>query len=189
MTSRKLLPLIAIFLAACSQTSEFFSGPAQDPAPSQNTAMQITSSAFKHTQSIPSKFTCDGDNVNPPLEFSDVPEEAASLVLIMDDPDVPKSIREDGMWDHWVVFNIPSTVTQVAEDSQPEGVRGFGTRGTADYSGPCSPDREHRYFFKLYALDSGLSLEEGASKIEVEKAMAGHILAVSQLIGRYGRKK
>ena len=120
--------------------------------------MKLASKAFAHGESIPAKYTCDGENISPPLEISDVPSEARSLVLIMDDPDVPRNIREDGMWDHWVVFNIPPTIGDIPEASAPEGTPGKGTSGDHGYFGPCPPDREHRYFFKLYALDATLDL-------------------------------
>ena len=150
--------------------------------------MQLTSSAFKNTDKIPSKYTCDGSNVNPELSISHVPSNAQCLVLIMDDPDVPSSVRADKIWDHWVVFNIPPHTTHIAENSQPPGVPGRNTGGKLNYQGPCPPDREHRYFFKLYALDTLLSLPQGASKKEVEAAMQGHILVQTELMGRYERK-
>lgn len=134
---------------------------------------------------IPVKYTCNGENINPPLEFVEVPEEAVSLVLIMDDPDVPVQVREDRMWNHWIKFNIPPTTRGVAENSEPAGVAGIGTSENLKYHGPCPPDTEHRYFFKLYALDTELDLPEGATKKEVEKAMTNHIIAQAQLIGLY----
>jgi len=149
--------------------------------------MQITSPAFEHEGRIPAKFTCDGPNVCPPLEISGVPAEARSLVLIMDDPDVPKHLRADGMWDHWVVFNLAPTLTTIAEGQEPEGTRGVGTGGNLNYYGPCPPDREHRYFFKLYALDRMLDLKEKATKQQVEAAMQGHVLAQCTLMGKYER--
>jgi hypothetical protein len=149
--------------------------------------MQLTSPAFEQEGKIPSKHTCDGENVNPPLEIADVPDGAKSLVLIMDDPDVPRNLREDGMWDHWVVFNIPADVRQVKEGEEPPGTHGVGTGGNEDYYGPCPPDREHRYFFKLYALDAELDLPAKASKAQVEEAMKGHILEQTELMGKYER--
>lgn len=151
--------------------------------------MELTSPAFSHDSVIPARYTCDGDNVNPPLVIGGVPEQAVSLVLIMDDPDVPKHLRADGMWDHWVVFNIAPQTREIAENSEPAGVQGLGTGGNLKYSGPCPPDREHRYFFKLYALDCQLDLAEGASKAEVEQNMAGHVLAQAELMGRYDRPR
>lgn len=108
----------------------------------------------------------------------------------MDDPDVPRNLRPDGMFDHWIVFNIPPSIRHIPESTGPSGgVRGMTTFGHTRYGGPCPPDREHRYFFKLYALDTLLSLKEGASKSEIERAMKGHILAEARLIGRYEKGK
>ena len=149
--------------------------------------MRLTSSAFQHEGYIPQKYTCDGQNINPPLTITDAPLGTQSLVLILDDPDVPKHIREDEMWDHWIVFNIPPTTKQIAEGKEPEGIHGMGTGKNLNYYGPCPPDREHRYFFKLYALDKMLDLPERATKQEVEKAMENHILAKTELMGIYGR--
>lgn len=144
--------------------------------------MRLASSAFKEGGPIPAKYTCDGSNISPPLHFEDVPAKAKSLVLVMDDPDAPA-----GTWDHWVVFNIPPATREVKEGHSPPGVVGKNTRGELAYGGPAPPDREHRYFFKLYALDAMLALKEGATKAEVEMAMEGHVLAKAQLMGRYKR--
>lgn len=149
--------------------------------------MKLTSSAFEHNGTIPSKYTCDGDNINPPLTILNVPPQAKSLVLIMDDPDVPKKLRSDGMWDHWVLFNIPVEVTEIKEGEEPSGVHGIGTSNNLDYFGPCPPDGEHRYFFTLYALDIWLNLPEKTTKQELLKAMSNHILSQYTLMGRYKR--
>ncbi|MCP4659212.1 MAG: YbhB/YbcL family Raf kinase inhibitor-like protein [bacterium] len=149
--------------------------------------MKLSSPAFEHGERIPSRFTCDGANHAPPLQISDVPPGAKSLVLIMDDPDVPTVLRSDGMWDHWVVFNIPVGTTEIREGEEPDGVHGKGTGGNLAYFGPCPPDREHRYFFKVYALDAELDLPEGATKQEVENALENHLLAKAELMGRYQR--
>jgi Raf kinase inhibitor-like YbhB/YbcL family protein len=154
----------------------------------ESKTMQLSSNDFKNNGLIPSEFTCDGPDVNPSLSISGVPEGAQSLVLIMDDPDVPKEIREDGMWDHWVVFNIPPDTSAIERGVEPAGVHGQGTSGDKEYHGPCPPDREHRYFFKLYALDTVLALGEGASKQEVEREMEGHVIGQAELMGRYSRK-
>ena len=106
----------------------------------------------------------------------------------MDDPDVPKDRRPDGLFVHWIVFNMPPNTKLIAEESAPKGTLGSGTQRLG-YQGPCPPDREHRYFFKLYALDALLTLKEGASKTEVENAMKGHIIATSELMGRYERQR
>ena len=151
--------------------------------------MKLTSPAFVHGGNIPSVHTCDGDDVSPALVVSDVPKNAKSLVLIMDDPDVPKRLRADGMWDHWVRFNIPVDTKEIMEGSEPDGVAGKGTGGNLGYKGPCPPDREHRYFFKLYALDVELDLDEGTTKVQVEMAMKGHVVAEAVLMGKYDRGK
>lgn len=147
--------------------------------------MHLTSSVFQHEGHIPSLYTCDGKNINPPLYITGVPDKAVTLALIMDDPDVPEFVRSDRMWVHWVVFNLSPKIERIAENSQPPGVPGKGTGGKLTYQGPCPPDREHRYFFKLYALDIRLELPEGATKADLEKAMAGHIIEQTELIGRY----
>lgn len=155
--------------------------------------MQLTSTAFAHGGSIPAKYTCDGEGISLPLCITDVPHDAAGLVLIMDDPDLPAAARDPftgepiAVWDHWVVFNIPPHTTDVAEGHNPEGTMGQNTRGKLGYSAPCPPDREHRYFFKLYALDYLLSLPAGATKHDVEQSMQGHVIAEAELIGRYDR--
>jgi Raf kinase inhibitor-like YbhB/YbcL family protein len=150
--------------------------------------MKLTSSAFENNGKIPAQYTCDGKNINPPLAISEVPTQAQTLVLIMDDPDVPKRLRADGMWDHWVIFNIPVTISEIQEGEEPLGVHGLGTSNNLDYFGPCPPDREHRYFFRLYALDTSLNLPERVTKQQVLTAMEGHILAQSVLMGRYERQ-
>jgi len=148
--------------------------------------MKITSPVFQEGKTIPSKYTCDGINISPPLEITDVPKESKSLVLIMDDPDAIKPANK--IWDHWIIFNMPPTTKKIEEGKEPQGIHGKGTSNNLKYQGPCPPDAEHRYFFKLYALDINLSLPEGATKTQVEEAMKGHILAQATLIGTYLRK-
>lgn len=146
--------------------------------------MKITSSAFANNQMIPSKYTCDGGNVNPSLEISDVPKSAKSLALIMDDPDAPA-----GIWVHWTLWNIDPKTSEIAEHSVPPGAaQGVTSFGKPGYGGPCPPSGTHRYFFKLYALDLRLDLSEAASKAELEGAMREHILEQSELTGLYSRK-
>lgn len=150
--------------------------------------MELSSADFQHNESIPKKFTCDGENINPTLTISDVPENTKSLVLIMEDPDVPTSVRADGMWDHWLVWNIPPDTREIPEGTEPPGVVGLNTGNKRGYGGPCPPDREHRYFFKLYALDTELNLSPDSTvKSDLMKAMEGHIIAETELIGRYNR--
>ena len=153
--------------------------------------LKITSPAFKHNGMIPSKYTCDGDNISPPLNIGDVPKETVSLVLIMDDPDIPQFVKEKfdiDIWDHWVVFNIPANVTTIFEGRNPPGIIGKNTQNKNVYTGPCPPDREHRYFFKVYALDTKLSISNNSKKQDVEKVMKDHIIAKGELIGLYKRQ-
>lgn len=152
--------------------------------------MRIASPAFEENGTLPTAYTCDGAGVNPPLTFADVPKEAQSLVLIVDDPDVPKDRRPDGLFVHWVLWNIDPAVLGIEENSVPQGaIEGITTRGETGFVGACPPDREHRYFFKLYALDTRLGLYAMAGKDELEKAMEGHILASATLVVRYDRPR
>ena len=172
------LIFILLFLISCSKEKE------QSIIGVEN--MKLTSSAFQNNGSIPSKYTCDGDNINPPLKISGVPAKAKSLVLIMDDPDAVKPAGK--VWDHWIVWNIPSDTAEIKEGEEPEGMYGKGTGGNLNYRGPCPPDAEHRYFFKLYAIDITLDLPEGSTKAEVEKEIKEHIIEKTELIGRYSRQ-
>jgi len=152
----------------------------------------LTSLAFIANGSIPSRYTCDGDrSVSPALAIAGVPAAAKSLALIMDDPDVPKQLRPDGVFDHWTLFNIPASTRAIAEGGTV-GIAGANGAGKNAYTGPCPPAQyepsEHRYVFTLYALDSLLALPAGATKKEVKAAMQGHILDQTQLIGKYKRK-
>jgi len=149
--------------------------------------MELTSTAFKNGGKIPSKYTCEGENISPPLKIEDAPLDVKCFVLIVDDPDAVKPAGK--VWVHWIIFNIPAETEEILEGESPKGTPGEGTAGELEYQGPCPPDGEHRYFFKLYALDEELSLKEGASKAEVEDAMEGHILEEAELIGKYKKKK
>lgn len=150
--------------------------------------MRLTSKAFKHGKAIPAKYTCDGRNISPPLAISEVPSSTKSLVLIMDDPDVP-SYAGVKAWDHWIVFDMPPDTKIIAEGKQPLGTRGAGTGGGLTYGGPCPSDREHRYFFKLYALDALLDLPQSATKADVERAMSDHVIEQTELVGTYLKKQ
>ena len=149
--------------------------------------MILTSSAFQHNGFIPRQYTCDGANVNPPFDIKGIPADTKSLVFIMDDRDVPTYIRSDGVWDHWVIFNISPSTTTITEGVEPTGVHGIGTGNNTKYYGPCPPKGEHRYFFNVYALDTQLTLPEKSTKTEVLDAMRNHILENAELIGIYGR--
>ncbi len=162
----------AIFLAAIAS---FAAGGAR---------MKITSSAFQQAASIPSKFTCDGANISPPLQISDVPSEAKSLVLIVDDPDAPS-----GLFTHWIVWNISPQTSTVAEGSTPKGVQGTNDFGKSGYGAPCPPSGAHRYYFKIFALDRELDLPIGAQRSQFDAAIKGHVIAQGELMGRYSRKK
>jgi Raf kinase inhibitor-like YbhB/YbcL family protein len=154
--------------------------------------MRLSSTAFEQNGSIPSKYTCDGDSVSPPLMIYDVPENTKTLVLLVDDPDVPKQLKPDGVFDHWVLFNIPPETREIPE-GQSIGVVGANGAGKSAYAGPCPPlqyqPNEHRYIFTLYALVESLPLQEGASKADVAGALQGKVLAQTELVGRYKRSQ
>lgn len=145
--------------------------------------IELISTAFAPNGIIPKRHTCDGENLSPLLAWKNVPPETKSIALIMDDPDAPI-----GTFVHWVIFNIPPEVTQLAEGEKGIGVEGVNDFRKVGYGGPCPPrGSNHRYFFKIYALDAQLNLDSRATKKDLEKAMQGHILAQGELIGRYGR--
>lgn len=150
--------------------------------------MRVTSTAFQDGGMISAKYTCDGTNVSPPLEWSDAPQTTKSLALICDDPDAPAKT-----WVHWVVFDLPAGRTSLPENVPPQDtVAGGGKQGTNDfkkigYGGPCPPGGTHRYFFKIYALDTELNLDSKTTKEQLLRAMKDHILAQGELMGRYKR--
>ncbi len=147
--------------------------------------MRVTSSAFADGGTIPRKYTCQGDDVAPPLRFEEVPGGAAALALVMDDPDAPR-----GTWVHWTFWNLPIGHVQIPEGRNVtalgavEGKTSFGTTG---YGGPCPPSGVHRYFFKAYALDARLNLTEGADMKALEKELGKHTISWGQLVGRYSK--
>jgi len=145
--------------------------------------LSVKSLAFENNKFIPAKYTCDRDDINPPLTIEGIPEGTKTLALIVDDPDCPT-----GTWDHWIVWNIPATTSKIEEDTVPgtEGMNDFRRRS---YGGPCPPSGTHRYFFKVYALDAQLDLSPTSRKRDVEKAMQGHVLAKGELIGLYRRSR
>ena len=147
-------------------------------------------SVFQNHGKIPAKYTCTGEGISPPLTISDVPINTKSLVLIMDDPDIPDFVKESRgieVFDHWVVFNISPETRSVEEATEPKGILGKHSAGKLGYTGPCPPDGEHRYFFKLYALDKMLDLNEGSTKAEVEKTMKDHIIEQAELMGLFSK--
>ena len=145
--------------------------------------MRLQSKAFQHDEEIPAIYTCDGDDISPPLSISGIPDGAKSVVLIMDDPDAPA-----GTWVHWTVWNIPPSVAEIPADSVPAGaMQGVTSSGNAGYGGPCPPSGTHHYFLKAYALDTALDLPASTDAEALETAMEGHILDKAGLIGLYAK--
>lgn len=193
MFQKSASPMISIILLTLVFFSTTFCG-SKDRAHSteRRNAMTLTVSslAFKEGQLIPARHTCDGEDISPPLKWNPVPEGTKTLALISDDPDAP-----GGTWVHWVVYNLPASVTVLpekvpADEAVPNGGRqGLNDFGRIGYGGPCPPrGSTHRYFFKLYALDTELSLKPRATKKDLTEAMKGHVLAEGQLMGTYKRK-
>ena len=157
-------------------------------------ALSIESKSFRDNESIPERYTCDGLDISPPLAWSGIPGAAKSLVLIVDDPDAPDPAAPKMTWVHWVLYNIPVEAQGLEENiaavSLPpgtkQGVNGWGRMG---YGGPCPPIGKHRYFFKLYALDTVLPVLQIATKVEAEQAFKGRIIASAQLVGTYERSR
>jgi hypothetical protein len=156
--------------------------PAREEQLSKINIMKISSPAFKNNQFIPAKYTCDGENINPPLKIDGVPEGTKSLALIVDDPDAPM-----GVWSHWVLFNIDPSVQFIEENSVPKGaVQGINDFRKHEYGGPCPPyGAPHHYHFKIYALDSRLDLPPTSSREDLLRAMQGHIIDWAKLVGIY----
>ena len=159
--------------------------------PMATSSLSLTSSAFKDGTSIPAHYTCDGKEASPPLTISGAPAGTKTFALIVEDPDVPKQILPAGVFLHWLVFNIPASISELLESAQV-GVPGANSAGKNGYTGPCPPPQyepsEHRYIFTLYALDAELPLKAGASKDDVVRAMQSHVLGQTQFVGRYQRK-
>lgn len=144
--------------------------------------LKVYSTVFSHKGHIPPEYTCDGKDINPPLEISDFPDGTKTLALIMEDPDAPR-----GVFDHWLVWNI-SPNEAIAEQTNP-GISGINDFGKTGYGGPCPPSGVHRYFFKIYALDTKLDLPAGADKKALLEAMTGHILAEGEIMGLYQKRR
>lgn len=148
------------------------------------TGITITSPAFAHMAAIPARYTCDGRDINPPLRIDGVMQGAKSLALVLDDPDAPA-----GVWVHWVAWNIPPHTREIKENSLPAGaIQGLNSWKRNIYGGPCPPSGSHRYFFKIYALDTVFDLASSSDKATLERAMHGHIIARGELIGTYRKK-
>lgn len=186
-----LAAIMVLSLAACRGEKESETRPDVVLTEGEDTmAITVTSPVFEDGGMIPKEYTCDGEDISPPLNISGVPTEARSLALIADDPDAPA-----GTWVHWVLYNLPPGTTELPENMPVDekiqngakhGVTDFGRFG---YGGPCPPSGTHRYYFKMYALDTLLNLSGRVSKADVIKAMQGHVLAEGQLMGRYQRQK
>lgn len=145
----------------------------------------LSSNGFTQEALIPEVYTCDGKDISPELVWEGAPENTKSFVMIFDDPDAPA-----GTWDHWILFNIPADTNSLPENlnALPAGTKeGVNSWGRTGYGGPCPPDRLHRYYFKLYALDALLDLADGVGKADIERAMQAHIVAQTELMGRYNR--
>ena len=157
-------------------------------------SLTIASTAFPANGAIPAAYTCEGDDRSPPLAWSGAPPGTRSFALVVDDPDAPDPAAPRMTWVHWVLFNIPADVSELAENVPPDKKLANGARhGMNDfrkygYGGPCPPSGTHRYYFKVFALDTDLALEPGITKADLEKAMKGHILAQGQLMGKYKRQ-
>lgn len=146
--------------------------------------VKLESKAFANNGKIPEKYTCNGENISPPLRITEIPENAVSLVLIVDDPDAPGKT-----WVHWVIFNISPGVRNMDEGEIPIGsIQGVNDFGNNEYGGPCPPSGEHRYMFRLYALDTQLDLLDDVKKQDVERAMNGHVIDETTLVGLYSKQ-
>lgn len=150
-------------------------------------SLNLSSNAFNHQSTIPSKYTCDGQDISPELSWENAPQNTKSFVLIVDDPDAPM-----GTWVHWLLFNIPADTHTLEENLKmlPAGtLSGTNSWNNQGYGGPCPPQNTHRYFFKLYALDTTLGLSAGSDKKAIETAMQGHVLVTAELMGKYTRSE
>jgi Raf kinase inhibitor-like YbhB/YbcL family protein len=177
---------ISLYLLSRSSTKPPQTLPSTSPVAKEVTEslMQISSVVFEDQASIPPKYTCDAENISPPLTFVNVPESARSLVLIVDDPDAPA-----GDWVHWLVWNLDPKLGGLSEGQAPSGaVQGLNDFGKNNYGGPCPPSGTHRYQFKLYALDTSLNLSPQAKKKDLLAAIEGHILEQAILVGLYQKQ-
>lgn len=183
-----IFTLIFLLCACQKENKGIVKEEKQETKERSNIQMKLTSTSFKEGELMQAKYTCDGENISPQLEWTGIPENTKSLALISDDPDAPA-----GDWVHWVIYNIPPTITELKEgfprdkelqNGIKQGKNDFGKIG---YDGPCPPGGTHRYYFKLYALDIILEKDYGLTKKELLKAMEGHILAETSLMGKYKR--
>ena len=182
-----LVICLAIVVVGCSSGPSPTASP-EEERPAAVAPFVLTSTAFAEGESIPRKYTCDGENISPPLQWRDVPEGTRSFALVADDPDAP-----GGTWDHWLLYNLPAEARSLPEGVPPDAELSDSSRHGQNswpqlgYGGPCPPSGTHRYFFKLYALDTVLELDAGANKERLSQAMEGHVLAEAELMGTYAR--
>jgi len=185
----KIVPAITVLVIATTGCERRIEPEGVSRERSREMTISVSSPAFQEGGMIPSKYTCDGQDMSPPLKWAGVPEATKSIALISDDPDAPV-----GTWVHWVMWNIPPNVHELAENVHPEPELPDGSRqGITDfrrpgYGGPCPPSGVHRYYFKIYALDTMLDLPSSTKKADLLKATKGHILAEGQLLGKYKRR-
>ncbi len=149
-----------------------------------NSPMIISSPAFENNQPIPAQFTCDGQDISPELNISDVPAEAQSLVLICDDPDAPAGSANPG-WVHWIVFNIDPVTTKIESGTKPIGIEAMNDFRKTEYGGPCPPSGTHRYFYRLYAIDTKLDFDQSVTKQQLLAMIKDHTLDTAELVGLY----
>lgn len=177
-----------VLLGGCGSRSKQAESAADRLGSVPESSLAIKSLVFSPNNPIPAKYTCEGDDVSPPLQWSGVPEGTESFALIIDDPDAPDPAKPERVWVHWVVFNIPANVTELGEGaatSLPPGTRtGRTDMNKPGYGGPCPMVGRHRYFIKLYALDRKLDLEQ-PTRTQLEEAMASHVLGAAEMIGTY----
>ena len=181
------LILLSILISSCTssptKTPETPTTETQATEVKANMALEITSNAFANGQSIPVKYSCKGNNISPDLAWKEPPTGTQSFALIVDDPDAPM-----GTWVHWVVYNLPANTRSLQENTNSNGMSaGKNSSGNMRYDGPCPPSGTHRYYFKLYALDTNLNLSPGATKEQVLNAMQGHVLAQGELMGTFSK--
>jgi Raf kinase inhibitor-like YbhB/YbcL family protein len=200
----KAFILLLLVVVGCdrktSSTADTSAPPASNAAitdtgsESKAMAIKVTSPAFQPGAPIPSKYTCEGQDISPPLAWSGAPANTKSFALIVDDPDAPDPAKPQRVYVHWVVYNIPATTSSLPENASKKGlpkgaVQGKNDWGKAQYGGPCPPIGRHRYFFKLYALDTDLSGLTSPTKADLERAMKGHVLGSGELIGTYQKAR
>ncbi len=199
-----LVPFVFVLSLACGRAQRGNTDTGTSVTPSatgtdsisrrQKVSLEITSTAFKQAGAIPARYTCEGDDASPPLAWSGAPAGTKSLAMIVDDPDAPDPAKPQRVYVHWVVYNIPAGTTSLQENASKKGLPAGAVQGKNDfgknaYGGPCPPIGRHRYFFKLYALDTELTGLSNATKADVLGATEGHVLASGELMGTYQKGK